>query len=53
MQKEGTWRGVKGTHVYDQKTRLWAFINEDGTLNTAFKLSEEQFKHLLEMGIVK
>ncbi|MBC1288882.1 hypothetical protein HB782_07240 [Listeria welshimeri] len=53
VQKEGTWRGVKGTHVYNQKTRLWAFINEDGTLNTAFKLSDEQFKHLLETGIVK
>jgi hypothetical protein len=53
VQKAGTWRGVKGTHVYDPKTRLWVFINENGTLNTAFKLSEEQFKHLLKTGIVK
>lgn len=44
---------MKGTHVYNPKKRLWAFINEDGTLNTAFKLSEEKLKHLLETGIVK
>lgn len=44
---------VKGAHVYYPKTRLWAFIKEDGALNTAFKFSEEQFKHLLETGIVK
>jgi len=52
-QKSGTWRGTKGTHVYDSKTKQWAFINEDGSFNTAFKLGEEQYKHLIKTGVVK
>lgn len=40
-------------YIYNASTRQWTFINSDGTLNTAFKLSETQFKYLLETGVVK
>jgi pyocin large subunit-like protein len=53
VQKSGTWKGVSGTHIYNPDTQQWVFINSDGTLNTAFKLSESQFKYLLETGVVK
>ena len=43
VQKSGTWYGRQGTHIYNPSTRQWAFINADGTFNTAFKLSPEQY----------
>lgn len=53
IQKPGTWKGVEGTHIYDIATKLWVFINADGTFNTAFKLSDIQLKYLQENGVVK
>ena len=53
IQKSGTWKGVEGTHIYNATTKQWAFVNADGTFNTAFKLSDNQFKYLLESGVVK
>lgn len=53
IHKEGTWKGVKGVHIYDSNTRLWTFINNDGVMNTAFKLSKEQLEYLLKTGVVK
>ena len=53
IQKPGTWWGSEGTHVFNPNTNQWVFINSDGTFNTAFKLSIEQMKHLLETGVVK
>jgi hypothetical protein len=53
IQKQGKYRSFEGTHIYNASTRQWTFINSDGTLNTAFKLSETQFKYLLETGVVK
>ena len=52
-QKSGSWKGVQGTHVYNMSTRQWAFINADGTFNTAFRLSRDQFDYLLKTGVVK
>lgn len=52
-QKLGTWKGVKGTHIYNEKTRQWAFINENGTFNTAFKLDDRQWGYLIKTGAVK
>jgi hypothetical protein len=53
IQKSGTWYGRQGTHIYNPTTRQWAFINLDGTFNTALKLSPDQFKYLIETGAVR
>ena len=52
-QKVGTWKGVQGTHIYNEATHQWAFINADGSFNTAFKLSQQQYDHLINTGVVK
>lgn len=52
-QKAGTWKGVEGTHIYNQSTQQWEFVNADGSFNTAFKLSSQQFEHLINTGVVK
>ena len=52
-QKSGTYRSTFGTHVYNLVTQQWAFFNADGTFNTAFKLSSDQFMYLIETGVVK
>ncbi len=53
VQKQGKYRNVEGTHIYNETTKQWTFINSDGTMNTAFKLSESQYKYLVEKGVVK
>ena len=53
LQKSGTYRATQGTHVYNPSTRQWAFFNLDGSFNTAFKLSTDQYKYLIETGVVK
>lgn len=53
VQKEGYYRDTFGTHVYNAETAQWAFFNSDNTFNTAFKLGSEQFKYLIETGVVK
>jgi len=53
VQKQGKYRNVEGTHIYNEATKQWTFINSDGTLNTAFKLSDIQLKYLIETGVVK
>ena len=53
VHKSGSYRATLGTHVYNPSTRQWAFFNANGTFNTAFKLSPEQFKYLIETGVVK
>ncbi|EAD9711470.1 hypothetical protein AF112_14340, partial [Listeria monocytogenes] len=53
VQKSGTWYGKQGTHIYNPTTKQWTFINEDGTFNTAFKLSSEQFNYLIKTGVVR
>ena len=53
LQKSGTYRATPGTHVYNPSTRQWAFYNADGSFNTAFKLSPDQYKYLIETGVVK
>jgi len=53
VQKTGTFRATSGTHIYDPSTSQWAFVNSDGTFNAAFKLSPDQFKYLIETGVVK
>ena len=52
-QKSGTYRATAGTHIYNPSTKQWVFINFDGSFNTAFKLSVDQFKYLIETGVVK
>ncbi|WP_144399617.1 hypothetical protein [Pilibacter termitis] len=52
VQKKGSWKQFKGTHIYDPKTKNWMFINQDGSFNTAFRLNDEQYKHLIESGKV-
>ena len=39
--------------IYNEATHQWAFINADGSFNTAFQLSSQQYEHLIETGIVK
>ncbi|WP_353479631.1 pre-toxin TG domain-containing protein [Priestia aryabhattai] len=53
VQKQGKYRNVEGTHIYNETTKQWTFINSDGTMNTAFKLSDSQYKYLIEKGVVK
>lgn len=53
VQKQGKYRNFEGTHIYNEETKQWTFINSDGTMNTAFKLSESQYKYLVEKGVVK
>lgn len=53
IQKQGKYRSFQGTHIFNENTKQWTFINSDGTFNTAFKLSDSQFKYLLETGVVK
>ncbi|MCI9287857.1 MAG: hypothetical protein HFJ57_07935 [Clostridia bacterium] len=45
--------GTIATHIYNPNTKQWAFINSDGTFNTAFKLSDTQYKYLIETGDVR
>ncbi|MFV0288318.1 MAG: hypothetical protein ACK5HR_02525 [Mycoplasmatales bacterium] len=52
MQKNGTYRGNEGTHIYDEDTHLWVFINEDGSYNTGFKLNDSQYKNLINRGSI-
>jgi hypothetical protein len=52
-QKSGTWKGVQRTHIYNENTRQWVFINADGSFNTAFILDDNQWKYLLSTGAVK
>jgi len=53
VQKQGIYRNDEGTHIYNETTKQWTFINLDGTMNTAFKLSDVQFKYLIETGVVR
>ncbi|SMC80299.1 colicin D domain-containing protein [Papillibacter cinnamivorans] len=53
IQKSGTYRSLAGIHVYNSSTRLWAFYDTNGNFITAFKLSLEQLKYLIETGVVK
>ncbi|HWQ51387.1 MAG TPA: colicin D domain-containing protein [Terriglobales bacterium] len=53
LQKSGTYRAMSGTHVYNPSTRQWAFYDSSGNFVTAFKLGLEQFKYLIETGVVK
>lgn len=53
VQKQGKYRTIEGTHIYNETTKQWVFINSDGTMNTAFKLSDSQHKYLIETGVVK
>ncbi|MDG5471386.1 T7SS effector LXG polymorphic toxin [Jeotgalibacillus sp. ET6] len=53
VQKKGKYRNIEGTHIYNIDTKQWAFINSDGTMNTAFKLSEKQVDYLVKTGVVK
>ncbi|TDL32829.1 hypothetical protein E2R51_09160 [Jeotgalibacillus sp. S-D1] len=53
VQKQGKYRNIEGTHIYNETTKQWTFINSDGTLNTAFKLSDKQVAYLIETGVVK
>lgn len=52
-QKSGTYYGNQGTHIYNESTQQWVFVNSDSTFNTAFKLSPDQFKYLIETGVVR
>ena len=49
-QKAGKYRGTSGIHIYDETSRQWVFINDDGTFNTCFKLGDSQWKYLMEGG---
>ncbi|MPM58556.1 hypothetical protein SDC9_105387 [bioreactor metagenome] len=53
LQKSGTYRTTPGTHVYNPSTRQWAFYDANGNFVTAFKLGPDQFKYLIETGVVK
>jgi len=53
IQMSGTYRSTQGTHIFNETTRQWVFINSDGSFNTGFKLSEAQFKYMIETGTVK
>lgn len=52
VQKNGIYRATSGTHIYNPSTQQWMFFNSDGSFNTAFKLSAEQFKNLIKTGVV-
>ena len=53
LQKSGAYRATPGTHVYNPSTRQWAFYDANGNFVTAFKLGPDQFKYLIETGVVK
>jgi hypothetical protein len=53
VQKSGTYRATPGTHVYNPSTRQWAFYDLNGKFVTAFKLGPDQYKYLIETGVVK
>ncbi|NME07822.1 colicin D domain-containing protein, partial [Psychrobacillus sp. BL-248-WT-3] len=53
VRKQGKYRNVEGTHIYNEDNKQWTFINSDGTMNTAFKLSDSQYKYLIDKGVVK
>ena len=53
LQKSGAYRATPGTHVFNPSTRQWAFYDANGNFVTAFKLGPDQFKYLIETGVVK
>ena len=53
LQKKGTYRSTPGIHVYHPATLQWVFYRLDGSFVTAFRLSLEQYKYLIETGVVK
>jgi hypothetical protein len=53
IQKSGIYRDTAGTHIFNSSTQQWMFVNSDGSFNTAFKLSPDQFNYLTQTGVVK